>query len=86
SWRMPDAMNQHLLQVCSAAKAQDVMVFTIAFDVHDGSSIKTMLQQCASDDTGGGGKLYFDAQNNGTDLQAAFGAIGAKISALRLYR
>lgn len=81
---MPPAMDQHLTQVCSAAKDAGVMVFTIAFDVSS-ANIKQRLQDCASDN-GSGGKLYFDAQNNGSDLQAAFGVIGAKISALRLYR
>ncbi len=81
-----NAMDQHLLQVCQTAKDQQVMVFTIAFDVTDGSSIKTMLKECASKDTASGGKLYFDVKNDGTSLKQAFGAIGSKISALRLYR
>ena len=83
---LANAMDQHLLQVCATARAENVMVFTIAFDVTDGSSIKTMLDECASDDATSGGKLYFDVKNNGSDLQKAFGAIGSKISALRLYR
>ena len=82
-----DAMDTHLLQVCQTAKDKGVKVFTIAFDVsNDDSGIKGMLENCASEDVTTGGKLYFDAKNNGSDLQNAFGQIGAKISKLRLYR
>lgn len=80
-----DSMNQHLLAVCKTARDTGVKVFTIAFDVDDGSSVKTMLRNCASDDAGTGGKLYFDAKDS-DDLKSAFGVIGSKIAGLRLYR
>ncbi len=81
-----DAMNQHLLQVCETAKAHKIMIFTIALDVRDGGSIRSMLEKCASTDAATGSKLYFDVKNNGSDLQRAFAVIGSKISELRLYR
>ncbi|MGN6551939.1 MAG: hypothetical protein ACTHJ3_18870 [Pararhizobium sp.] len=78
-----DSMNKHLLDACQTAKDDGVTVFTIALDVADGSSVKTMLNNCASSDCDR--KLYFDAKSN-ADLTAAFGVIGSKISGLRLYR
>jgi len=80
-----DSMNQHLLAACKTARDQGIMLFTIAFDVKDGSSVKTMLRECASDDGSSGDKLYFDAKD-AEDLKTAFGVIGSKIAGLRLYR
>lgn len=80
-----DSMNQHLLAVCRTARDEGIMLFTIAFDVEDGSSVKDMLHECASEDGKGSGKLYFDAKDS-EDLKAAFGVIGSKIAGLRLYR
>ncbi|MEZ5791108.1 MAG: hypothetical protein R3D34_10080 [Nitratireductor sp.] len=40
-------MNAHTVQTCNNAKAAGVTVFTIAFDVRDGSSVKEMLNACA---------------------------------------
>ena len=65
-------------QLCSSIKAKGIMVYTIAFDVNNGSDIKTLLQGCA-----GNGGRYFDASDS-TDLADAFKQIGISLLNLRL--
>ncbi|MGI9402500.1 MAG: pilus assembly protein TadG-related protein [Rhizobiaceae bacterium] len=83
-------MNAHTLQTCENAKADGVTVFTIAFDVSNGSSVKQLLDACAGSaivdgqEIAANGQFYFDV--NGGDLEAAMGQIAAQISDMRIIR
>ncbi|UIJ73297.1 vWA domain-containing protein [Aurantimonas sp. HBX-1] len=92
--RYVQAMNETLAKICVNAKndgrhpdgTDGILIFTIAFDVKDGSSVKKLLEDCASygiaDPTA---KLYYDAQSK-EQLAAAFGSITEEISSLRIAR
>ncbi|NDV85262.1 hypothetical protein GTW51_00945 [Aurantimonas aggregata] len=92
--RYVEAMNETTAQICENAKSDGrypdgtdgILIFTIAFDVRDGSSVKKLLENCASygisDPTV---KLYYDAQSK-EQLAAAFGSITEEISSLRIAR
>ncbi len=83
-------MNAHTVQTCDNAKNDGVTIFTIAFEVPNGSSVKQMLDSCA----GSGivdnqpliaaGQFYFDVQ--GSQLQGAMEAIAAQISEMRILK
>jgi len=83
-------MNAHTVQTCNNAKNDGVTVFTIAFDVPNGSSVKEMLNACAGSGIVNnqpllaGGQFYFDV--DGAELQAAMEAIAAQISEIRILR
>jgi Flp pilus assembly protein TadG len=69
--------NSKLINVCTAAKAAGVTLYTIAFQVTD-STIQSVLSSCAT-----GTPYYYNAQTN-SDLQAAFTSIGQQLTNLRL--
>lgn len=82
------AMDEHTATTCANLKAiQDAdnesayKIFTIAYDVPDGSSVKALLYGCASTRPDGG-KYYYDVSGNA--LSAAMQAIGNEISDLRI--
>jgi Flp pilus assembly protein TadG len=90
------AMNQHLLQVCSNAKAAGIMVMTVALDL---SSSKTdereqiaTLQECASEsrsrkdptNPAKNAKLFWNT--TGADLSESFKQIADELSNLRITR
>ena len=83
-------MNAHTLQTCNNAKAAGVTVFTIAFDVSNGSSVKQMLDACAGSGIVDGkplmasGTFYFDV--NGTGIQDAMASIATQISDIRIMK
>ncbi len=76
------AMDEHLVETCGNIRAEGITIYSIAFDVTNGSSVKTMLEGCASAN-GNGGKLYYDASDNAA-LVAAFADIAEKISELAI--
>ncbi len=83
-----DAMNQQTARTCENIKAvQDadgesaIKIFTIVYDVPDGSSIKDLLYACASTSKTGQ-KYYYDVEGEG--LAAAMASIGNEISQLRI--
>jgi hypothetical protein len=85
-----DAMNQQTARTCANIKAvQDadneaaVRIFTIVYDVPDGSSVKELLQNCASVGKRGE-RYYYDVQ--GAGISEAMASIGAVISELRIAR
>jgi Flp pilus assembly protein TadG len=69
--------NQLTAQLCQNAKAANIQVFTVAFEVTD-LIIKDILQACASDPT-----MAFDATNSEA-LGAAFGDIAQQLSSIHL--
>lgn len=64
-------------QVCENAKNDGVIVYTIGFQINAGSLADQLLADCAS----GPGRYYFV---EGLDIGAAFEAIAASITALRI--
>lgn len=78
------AMDSHLVKTCANVKAAGIQVYTIAFDVANGSSVKTMLEECASQQVGGG-RLYFDADNN-AELIATFQSIAEDLADLAIVK
>jgi len=82
------AMNIHTATTCDNIKAiidgdneAAYKIFTIAYDVSDGSSVKDLLYGCASTKADGS-KYYYDV--SGDALAAAMQAIGNEISDLRI--
>jgi hypothetical protein len=88
------AMNETMSRTCENIKkdgtndegGDGIVIFTIAFDLKDGSPIKDRLRACASNGIDGkSAKLYYDAKNS-SDLLTAFSSITDEISALRIAR
>ena len=86
-----DKMNVHTLQTCENARKAGITIFSIAFDVSNGSSVKQLLDACAGSGlTSGGqeivssGSFYYDVNSNGLD--DAMASIASQISDLRLKR
>lgn len=82
------AMDEHTATTCANLKTLTdadnepaIKVFTIAYDVPNGSSVKTLLYNCASVDKTGT-RFYYDVQ--GDALADAMAAIGNEISELRI--
>ena len=67
--------NARLSEICEAARAQGIVIYTVAFEAPSGG--QTALQDCASSPS-----HYFDVA--GTDISAAFNAIASDIRALKL--
>lgn len=91
SWQSNvNAMNAHTQTTCDNIKAitdadneAAIKIFTIAYDVADGSSVKDLLYNCASFDRKGE-KYYYDVEGNA--IADAMAAIGNEISELRIAR
>lgn len=84
------AMDQHTETTCANIKAikdadnePAVKIFTIAYDVPDGSSVKALLYNCASVNKKGQ-RYYYDV--SGDALSDAMTAIGNEISDLRIIK
>ncbi len=75
------AMDSHLSETCVNAKADGIEIFSIAFNVPNGSSVKEMLELCASPKPGG--KRYYDASNN-AQLLEVFQSISEEIAELAI--
>lgn len=82
------AMNIHTATTCENIKAimdadnePAYKIFTIAYDVPNGSSVKSLLEGCASTKKDGS-KYYYDV--SGDALAGAMAAIGDEISDLRI--
>ena len=71
------AANTVTSTLCTNIKNDDIMLFTIAFDVTD-TSLKTLLKNCA-----GNGGSYHNASSN-ADLVNTFNSIAEKLTNLRL--
>lgn len=68
---------QSLRNMCSAARAEGMIVFAVGFQIPVGSSADTLMRDCASDDL-----HYFLAGNN--ELEDVFAQIAGYIQAVRL--
>jgi len=78
------AMDVHMAETCENAKAAGITIYSIAFDVPNGSSVKSLLETCASTDIGGQ-QLYYDADNN-AELVATFQSIAEKLADLAIVK
>ena len=65
-------------ELCNNIKEKNIVIFTIAFDVRDGSSVEKLMRACA-----GNGGQFFDADND-AQLEDAFRQIGLSLLNLRL--
>ncbi|MEL7490334.1 MAG: VWA domain-containing protein [Pseudomonadota bacterium] len=72
-----DLANQLTTEICNIAKADDIRIYTIAFEVSDPDT-EALLRDCASEDGG-----YFDADNPSL-LEAAFSTIAIDLVQLSL--
>ncbi len=65
-------------ELCNNIQAKGIIIFTIAFEVADGSDVENLMRNCA----GNGGQFY-DADDS-TQLEDAFKQIGLSLLNLRL--
>lgn len=77
SWNYTSSgtMNSQLNDICTAAKAQDIEIFTLGFETSASSS--AIMSSCASSES-----HHFDV--DGTDISQAFNSIAREIHELRL--
>lgn len=74
-----DPFNQ-TLKLCAAMKARHVLVYTVGFQVPSGGAAAQLMSDCATSPS------YAYLPTSGTDLSAAFQAIGRDITRLRISR
>lgn len=66
--------------LCEAMKDEDVIIYTVGFQIPVDSAAEDLVESCATD----AGHVYLPA--TGTALATAFAAIGADIAAMRISR
>ncbi|MBS0385234.1 MAG: pilus assembly protein TadG [Proteobacteria bacterium] len=66
------------LALCSAMKAQGVIIYTVGFDLQGDQNAISLLTNCATDPS------HFYNAATGTDLQSAFQSIANQITQLRI--
>lgn len=64
--------------LCTAMKAKGIVIYTVGFNITNGSDAKTLMEACASDSD----HVYLPS--SGAALKDAFAAIGRDITKLRL--
>jgi hypothetical protein len=70
-------LDQRMLEICTAMKARDIILYTITFQVSS-QSVKTLFRNCASDSA-----KYFD-DGTSADLSDTFKRIAEELRTLRL--
>ncbi len=70
-------VNNRLQTVCESMKAQDIIIFTIMFDLNN-PTVESLYRDCATSD-----EHFFDSPT-GEDLDVAFRKIGRQLTNLRL--
>ncbi len=81
-------MNAHTNQSCNNIKNDGISIFTIAFDVSSGSSVKNLLEACSGSGVKDGknviasGIFYYDV--NGGQLEMAMNQIADQIAQLHI--
>lgn len=73
-------LSYRIQQLCEAAKAQDVVVYTVVFTSSVGSGVRDVYRNCASDP----GKYWYAP--NASSLAAAFDQVGEDLSKLRIVK
>lgn len=74
-----DEANTKTTQLCNNIADENIVIYTIAFEVSD-PTIRTILSNCAAN-----GGSYFDASNS-EELEQAFADIADELQALRISR
>lgn len=69
--------DDHLADICAAAKSEDILVYTIGFEIGEGSHSESVMKSCATTRN-----HYFPA--DGVNLGDVFSAIASSINQLRL--
>jgi len=78
SWTLAmEAMNSRTAQICSNIKAQDIILYTILFQVNDAAT-DALYEACATT-----GNHYYNSPSNEA-LQVAFRKIAGELSNLRI--
>tara|TARA_Y100000815_G_scaffold150594_2_gene136636 strand:+ start:132091 stop:133602 length:1512 start_codon:yes stop_codon:yes gene_type:complete len=75
-----EIVDDRLLSLCAQAKDKDIIVYTVTFGSSPSAATRQTFQDCASDP----GKYYHAPSN--TELENAFGTIGAELSKLRIVK
>ncbi len=70
-------INNRMLELCEAMKQQDIVLYTVTFQLSN-STTKQLFRDCATDDD-----HYFNSPSN-SDLQQAFVTIADELSKLRI--
>jgi Flp pilus assembly protein TadG len=78
AWAAPTQTSSATLEtnakaLCDAMKAKDIEIYTVGFNLSDGSTSKAMLEHCATDAS------HFKDASDAAELKAAFKQIGARI-------
>lgn len=66
--------------LCDAMKVKGITIYTVGFDLDDGSAAEDIMEECASD------AEHVYLPDSGTQLKTAFSTIAKDINALRLSR
>ena len=77
---MKDEADNKLLRICRHMKQEDILVYTIVFDVTAGSNVDTRMKACASEPNE---PFYFNAPN-ASELKSAFEDIAANLTNLHV--
>ena len=77
---MEGEADNKLLRICRRIKQDNILVYTIVFDVAVGSNIENIMKSCASEPT----SPFFYNAANGTDLEEAFGLIAEDLVKLHV--
>ncbi len=77
---MEGEADNKLLRICRRIKQDDILVYTIVFDVDVGSNIENIMKSCASEPT----SPFFYNAANGADLEEAFGLIASDLVKLHV--
>ena len=80
STNMENEADNKLLRLCRRMKQDDILVYTIVFDVSVGSNIENIMKSCASEPT----SPFFYNAANGADLEEAFGLIASDLVKLHV--
>jgi hypothetical protein len=64
-------------KACNAAKAENIQLFTIGFQIRNGSLADQILEECATNPS-----YYYHVE--GLDLTSTFQSIAAQVNALRI--
>ncbi len=72
-----DDADDYLADICAAARAKEILVFSIAFDISDNPDALAVMQNCASSDS-----HFYKVE--GVEISEAFGDIASTINQLRL--
>jgi hypothetical protein len=78
-WRDGSKTNTLTAQICNNIKAEGIDIFTVRFDVPEGTQIDNILKGCATDPT----TMSFSAQRT-EDLLNAFRKISDALNVLKL--